>query len=676
MAEDLALPEGFILETKIPEGFILEGEVAPTVQPEVTSEMAQVVSPEEQALFDPFGGTSIPDATGSIKGTIIPELAATTAGGLATAGLPLAKRVPAVGLTFAGTEAIKQIGQQIEKEFGTDVPFVKGEEAPKTSEEAAKKIVAAFFIGGGFELGAFGGGFLLRSLGNKVKPALRPGIEKTFKAVEDFFPENESVTGKLIKQFTGKTIKKSPLLPSQVTESPAIDTLQSIAKRSYLGGGKIIKAEQLTDDILSEALDQSVKGQIGGTGRLQFGEMGMDALEGGIDAFNATAKGMYSSLDDLVRAKYKRDIIKTITPSETGLLDASGRPVMIEGAKKVKSIINGVNITSIKRAAKQMVEPTKAGIRTKEQITLLEEIINKPDIMSFSNAQTLRSDLLAVGRGGPEIIKGKVQGVAKHFSKKLDRSMQEASKNLPREAIPIWREASKFWESGKKSFNSRFIRKLMDSDPEVFLSNTLSGDKGTAIANINKLRSVIFAKDTQGRLVNEGANETWKKFQGFFTEKLLNSSMSDEISRTINGKALLKTMRGFGDETFNALAPKGELNQFREFATALTLNQAKQPGGQGATIFIAMAQAGALGKIIYSGDVDAASVAILGGPAAMAKIMTNPHTSRLLIEGMKPTARWGIKEATKMAARLGTLLAKEGIDAQIVQGSQVEQETP
>jgi hypothetical protein len=299
--------------------------------------------------------------------------------------------------------------------------------------------------------------------------------------------------------------------------------------------------------------------------------------------------------------------------------------------------------------------------------------------MSFSNAQTLRSDLLSVSRGGPEIVKGKVQGVAKHFSKKLDRSMQDAGKNLPPEAISIWREASKFWESGKKSFNSRFIRKLMDSDPEVFLSNTLSGDKGTAIANINKMRSVVFAKDAQGKLVNEGAEETWKKFQGFFTEKILNSSVSDEISRSLNGKALLKTMRGFGDETLQAIAPKGELNQFKELARALALNQARQPGGAGATIFIAMAQAGAVGKIIYTGDVDAASLAILAGPAALAKLATNPRTSRLLIEGMKPATKWGIKESAKLAARLGTLIAKEGIDARIVQGEEATkliQETP
>jgi hypothetical protein len=608
---------------------------------------APIVTPEEQALFDPFGGTSIPEATGDIS-SIAPELAATTAAGLATAKLPLIKRVPAVGLSFAGTEAFKQIGEQIEKEFGTNVPFVKGEDAPKTSEEAAKRIASAFLLGGGFELGIGGGAMMFKGLANKVKPELRPGIEKTFNAIEDFFPENETVTGNLVKKFTGRTTKKTPLLPAQVTDSPAIDTLQSIAKRSYLGGGRVIKSQKLTDDILSEALDTSVSGRIGGTGRLQFGEMGADALQGGIDAFNATAKGMYSSLDDIVRAEFKTDII-------------TGK----------KTIINGVNIAGIKNTAKSMLSSTKAGIKTKEQSTILNEIINKPDIMSFSNAQTLRSDLLAVSRTGGEVIKGKAQGVAKKFSGQVDQAMQKAGEKLPKDALPLFRKASEFYKGGKHTFNSRFVRKLVDSDPEVFLSNALSGDKGTVISNINKMRSTIFAKDSNGQLVNKGANETWEKFQGFFAEKILNSSVSDEISKTLNGKALIKTLRQFGDETLNAIAPKGELKQFQELARALALNQARQPGGQGATIFIAMAQAGALGKIIYSGETDAASLAILAGPAALARIATNPNTSRLLINGMKPTTKWTIKESAKMAARLSTLFAKEGINASIVQGEEV-----
>jgi hypothetical protein len=621
------------------------GEVVPSPPP-VTQ---PTIAPEEEALFDPFGGTAIPD-TPFTGGELVPELAAGTAGGIISKGLPAAKRIPIIGLSFAGGEAIKQIGQQLEKEFGVDIPLVSGEKAPKSSEEAAKKIGMAFLIGGGFEIGSIGAGALTKWLAKKVSPVLRPGIEKTFNAIEDFFPENDTAIGSLVRRLGGRPPKVSPLLPAQITESPAIDTLQSIAKRSYLGGGKIIKAEQLTDDILSAALNKEVQSKIGSTGRLQFGEMGMDALQGGVDAFNATAKGMYSSLDDIVRAQFKTDII-------------TGK----------KTIINGVNVSNLKRNAQNMLAPARAGIRTKEQTAILTEIVNKPDIMSFSNAQTLRSDLLSVSRTGGEVIKGKAQGIARTFSGQIDKAMQAAGKNLPDDALPLFRKASEFYKSGKNTFNSKFVRKLVGSEPDVFLSNALSGDKGTIVSNIRKMRSVIFAKDAQGKLVNKGADETWKKFQGFFAEKMLTNSVSDEISMTIRGASLLREMRKFGDETLEVLAPKGELNQFKEFIRALAINQAKQPGGQGATIFIAMAQAGAVGKIVYTGDVDAASLAILAGPAAIAKIMTNPNTSRLLINGMRPGVKWTVKESAKMAARLGVLFAKEGIDARIVRGTEDQQ---
>lgn len=546
--------------------------------------VAQPFPPGQVGAF--AGGPAAPRSAGGIDlpvGALI--------GGTVGAGVG---GIPGAALGAAGGEAV---GQLVSRALGR-------EDVPQTSGEAAKRIATEGLLGLGGEVAGRG---ILRgaqAVGRGLAPTLRPGAKEVARAVQPAFPD---IGFKPISKALGAT-KQPALLPAQLTESPIIDTIQEVSKSSFLGGGRIVKAQQLTDDIVSGLVDDFAKGLTGPTGRVETGELIFDALEEGIDAFSATGRGLYSTVDDLTGAAV-------------------------------------VDFKPVKAAATKLLSQAKKGIRTKEQTTVLQGILERPDTLPFSDAHLLRSDLLGISRSGTELVKGRAQGTARALSNEVDRAMGVAAKDISGEALEAWRAANKFWRTGKQTFNSRFIRGLANADPEVVLDRVLQSGK---TSNIIKLRKTI------------NNPEIWRKVQGQFVNKALNKSVTDEVSLNLSGKALLKNMRGFGNETLNALAPKGELKQLEKFATALALNQAKQPGGKGATVLIAMAQAGAAAKILFTGEADAASAAILIGPLALSRALTNPATSRILLEGFKVGGK--TKAITSFAARLAAVLAKQGIE--------------
>lgn len=504
---------------------------------------------------------------------------------------------PGGALGAAGGEAVEQL---VRRAFGLGG-------VPQTSREALDRISQEAALGGVGELAGRGIVRGAQAVGRKLAPALRPGAQEVVQAIQPAFPD---VGFKPISKALGAT-KQPALLPAQVTESPIIDTMQEISKSSFLGGADIIKAQQLTDDVVSGLVDDFAKGLTGPTGRIETGELIFDALEEGIDAFSATGRGLYSTVDDLT----------------TGAV---------------------VDFKPVRDRAARLLAQGKKGLRTKEQTTVLTEILRQPNKIPFADAHILRSDLLGISRVGTELVKGKAKGSAKVLSGEIDRAMQASAKDISPEALQAWRSANNFWKTGKQTFNSRFIKGLANADPEIVLDRVLQAGKPS---NIIKLRKTI------------NNPEIWRKVQGQFVNKALNKSVTDEVSLNLSGRALLKNLRGFGNETLNALAPKGELKKLEQFATALALNQAKQPGGKGASVVIAMAQAGAAAKILFTGDVDAASVAILIGPKLLAKAITNPAVNKVLLEGFKVGGK--TKALTGFASRLGATLANQGIQADV-----------
>jgi hypothetical protein len=550
----------------------------------------------------------------TLKGAV-PEIVGGTVAGLATA----ARRTPigaaAVGLGAGAGEAFKQIGEQVEAATGLDVPLVRGEEAPATSLEAARRIAGAGVRGAAGEAVARGVLAGAGALGRKLQPTLRAGAREAIEATQAAMPKTKEFFRPLS---TALGIKKPALLPAEATESTLIDSLQGIAEASFFGSGKILKSKETTDSVVSGLIDDLSTKLTGGAGRVEVGELLQDAVGEGIDAFNVTASGLYKQVDNL-----------------------------LGGAN--------VNISGLKETAEELFAKAGKGLPGGQAKRMLRTIASKADDVTFEEAQILRSDLLNVGRQGTDLVPGRVIGFAKRLSKEADAAMETSAKELSAEGATAWRNANDFWKTGKSTFNSSFVKRLANLEPEVALDKALQTGKATTI---NKLRDIIMDPKIQAEV---GGEEIWSKVQGQFVKKVMKNAFSDEITGELSGKHLLSTLRKqFDPDVMKAIAPKGELKQFENFARALALNQAKQPG-KALDVAVRLGQAGAIGSLIFS-DFKGESAAILLAPFVMSRAMTNPAIVKVLTSGMKAPA--SAKELTKFMSRLTTQMDREGMDYQ------------
>lgn len=540
-----------------------------------------------------------------------------TAGGiLGTAGGP-AGSVAGGTLGAAGGEAVEQ---HVRRTFGLGG-------VPETSAEAAKEILLQGGLGA---LGEVGGQALIRGgafVGSKLAPVLRPGVKEAVEAVQPAFGEAPTLRRSKWNPFRSlfKGEKQQVLTPASATESITLDNLEAIAEQSFFGGGRIIRAKELTDDVITKLVDDFAEGLRGPAAaglKTEVGDLIFDAVRGGSDAFSAAGRGMYAQVDNLI------------------------------GTAKV-------NIRPMKRTAERLLSEAEEGLLGTERVTLLTEFLKKADDIPFAQAQTIRSDLLASARPGGELTGTQAQGVAKLLAKQTDNAMENSISGISPAAVQAYRNANKFWKEGKAVFNSGFIKGLIKSDPSVAVNKILQADRP---GQIHLLRKAV------------DDPEVWKKIQGTFVDKMIKAGVSDEVTQHLSGSKLLRAIRTHGPEMLQALAPKGELKPLQQFAKALALSQARQPGGKGARVIIALGQAGALGKVAWTGDPDAASVAILVGPFGIARMLTNPAVNRVIMDGFKIGG--GTQALASFGSRLGGVLTEQGIDAKVQFGVEAEAPIP
>lgn len=520
------------------------------------------------------------------------------------------------GLGAAGGEAAEQL-----------IRRAVGAEAPATSAEAAREIAIQGGLGVAGELGGQAVVRAGQAVGRAVAPALRPGVEGIVKAIQPAFPESPSILRS--KWNPIRSLFRDPelvpaLLPAQMTENFALDNIQEVSKKALIGGGKIIRAQETTDRIVSDLVEDFVVKLTDDATIRGTGELVVDSLNRGTKAFSAAGRGLYDNVDNLI------------------------------GAAKV-------DIRSLKAAAADMLSKVSLKRINSQQISLLKDILEQADEIAFADAHMLRSDLLGVGRTGTELIGGRAQGTAKHLASRIDSAMRNSAQGISPQAEQAWRIANEFWAKGKQTFNSKFIKGLVNTRPSSVLDSFLR--KGAA-SDIAMLRETI----------NDPA--IWRKVQGQFARKILDTGITDEFSGALGGSAMLRALRRtFGPDTVKAVAPKGELELLKKYAKALALNQARQPGGAKATVLMSALQLSFGGKLIWDvvgpGNVDIGTAGAFGvvfGPGALARAIINPRVNKVILEGFKVTPK--VKAMSSFIARLSAVLAKENIDARIVKGEE------
>lgn len=404
------------------------------------------------------------------------------------------------------------------------------------------------------------------------------------------------------------------VLPAdRLVDSNLSSLITNVADAAFIGGKQFTRTGRAAIDIVESRITALAEGFGQGASKEEVGVIIQNAIDGGTSTFRAATRSAYARVDDLAQG---------VT----------------------------VDIGGLRGAAQALRERLSAGIPSEGTMKVLDNILGRNNqVMSFADASILRSDLLAISRGGTELIPGQAQGAAKQLASALDTAMDRAAKvftggaeaESPQGAALVaeWRAANEMWQVGKEQFNSRLIMSLANSQPEVVFNTAIKNQRPGTIRRVRE----IVAKENP---------DAWSEIQGQFLKDLIvNSTKQGEGS--ISGTSLLNRLRSFGDDSLKELIPDEAVRvDIKRLFGALASVQSKEPGFG---LAIQMTQAGTMVAVALPGGPGlgaAAGTMLL--PGALGKILTTKNGARWLTTGL--TAPPGSAAATDAIAKLTALI--------------------
>lgn len=446
-------------------------------------------------------------------------------------------------------------------------------------------------------------------------------VKKGFAPAAGAMEEGAERAIALVKSLGGR------MRPDKLSTSFSVDLLGSVAEASIIGGGAMRRSTEETVNLVKNAADDFADSFVRVSSMEDVGVLIGEAIEGGEAAFKATAQAKYDVIDTMLanlpvgdpRLGMVRTVVRTSTPNNA---PGSVRAVVVDLLDKAKKRLKSTESVSVKN---------------------LEDVLEKIDaegtgVMSWGDAQELRSSLLSVGREQGEV---RAKESAQKVARALDDAMDSAAKELSGDAHAAWREANKIWSEGKEFYNSRLIRGLAKRDPEAVYDGVV---KNRRPGTIRKVREMV-------------GPENWGAVQGHYLKELMIKSQSD-LPGSLDGGKMLRQMKSLGGEAFEELFPDAtQRASLQDIALTLRLAQ-KQSSVGSLRLFIPGAQGAAIIGLA-SGVGSAPAATVLVGPPLLAKMMTRPNVSKWLTTGFRAPA--GSKEGIEAATKILTFLGREDL---------------
>lgn len=547
----------------------------------------------------------------------IPQMAGGTVGGIAGAkvGAKAGARIPAGhpylrgGAILAGATLGAVAGGMGGKGGQLLYRQTRPNAKPMTAREIRNEIIIA-----GIEEGAseFAGRGLVRVGGKLIAPLKKRLIKE--------MP---------IKQIAKQLSKRGAILtPAQATESRIIDTLEGMAEKSFLGGGELQRLKRYGQPAaFAKYIDDVVKQVSKGTQTQlspeDVGDLLLDTIVGKKMAFKATAKAAYNRVDVLA-----------------GEAKISLKPLKEFARRTMKTA-----------AARKGIGSTQAGD------TLLKKVLQLDDVISFRQAQALRSALLDE-KAAMAITRDKALGLTKQFIGLTDNAMQRGTKELSPEALKAWRVANKFYRQGMETFNKKIIKNLtrnLAENPEVAVRKIF---RPGASKQIRVVKNLVDKK-------------TWYTLQTGYLEQLIRETTQPDGS--VLGTGFLRRLNKMGEPTLKEMFNGRELTAIRLIGQMGDVIQ--RPTGGSGGMLIQLMQGTAvinLGRMALGGAkfLPAESAVVVIGPPVLSRMMVKPQFARWLSYGYKLPAR------SPEAAAIGARLVKEAIKIKMqIRKEEKQQET-
>jgi hypothetical protein len=440
--------------------------------------------------------------------------------------------------------------------------------------------------------------------------------------------------------------------PGFFAKSRLIQLLDNIAAGSFFGGGKGKRVKRQGAKIYDRAAESFIDAyRTAAGGRIELEQLASDLLTGGVDAWKLTGKQMYGVIDELTGGGYKVDLNPVIKKLEEARAKFGG-----EGAQKILD-----DIERMRKYGK----------------------VSDGNTVSFEDAHELRSDLLALSRGGgDELVAGKKAALGKQLSPIVDAEMDKAFKaigsrpglfeEVPEELIRRKREADAFWKAGSQTFNTALMRQLAADGPTGLVDAAMKNPGSMKI-----IRETIESIDTPvttatGEVLT--GRQIWENVKGqiLFEESraALGGAEGTIKEGLIQGQAMVNNLKAKPELYIEAFGERGYQNIIDFFESAAFAQgkgaQKELPG----RLFIQFAQASAIAAVpalLFLGAGDPKEVVfggafVLAGPARAAALLANPRFTDFLLRGTNRAISYqkrtrALAQAIAMATREGFVVA-------------------
>jgi hypothetical protein len=477
-------------------------------------------------------------------------------------------------------------------------------------EDIVKEITRASIEGAlGEAVGAPVGIKIAEKMASRLSPKIKllesaKDAEDVLKTQKEIILANPGKYDPELLNAAGKAI----LTPALKTDNQLIDIAQNVVEKSLLGSGEILAAKAGAQKVTESALKDFVEPIIKNTDATQTGRLFIDALTDSKELFRAQAKKNYDILD--------REVSKL---GDNKVVDISKyNKLLQEQLNKLPK--GGVNTPNAKRLLENNIYRDADG-----------NFVNK---LTFSEANDLRSDILALGRDLTGTDNAKYIGAQKLISDQLTKAIDTAY--VPDTLKNAYKKANSFYKEGLNSYNDTVIEKILSKEDgkDAFKTIVSGSDKGETVQATVKQIDKIFKNDpTKARELKDSLRGT--VLDDMMKKSYIeNGQYGESFSPTKMGN-YMKKMEG----TFGQLFNERELAQLNKLNTATSVAHGKlsKEGGLPGGVFIQLAQAGAATTALtFNPDASGltGAAAILLGPKAVGKLLVSPKFNQYLTEGL------------------------------------------
>lgn len=369
---------------------------------------------------------------------------------------------------------------------------------------------------------------------------------------------------------------------AQQTENPLIDMAESVAESSYGGGKDLFQIKkvigprayhQMGDDIIADMWqeagrvygpdeiaemigraankgmtslkDDFAKSVTRGLNAVPEGEVGQlanTALTASRSEWRKIGGAKYTNIDDVLRTHGHPIRITEMKP--TGILDASGRPVVRPVTRDTWDIVPTKNI---KAAAKALIDEHPGRLGSSPGIRrIAADAKGRKAYVSFKEADRMRSDILEEARKIETALgsrSGKVTRATTIMDQSIDSSMKAAGDAQSPQVRKAVNEARSYWKKNSELYNNRFVQGLA--------TRSQTGNAANIADYIFKTGSperVVVARKVLGA-------DAFNQIRDHWLERSMRRSLDDP--RSVGG-AFKKELDKLGNNTLDAMFGKDQ----------------------------------------------------------------------------------------------------------------------